>query len=459
VTSFGYNNPTIISGVQITNTSAVEINSGNTAAGLTRLNDFVLQFDVYDIDGFSNLDVYVVLFNTDSDSVESASGVMITAINSGVNDRGLVIRWIAPERGEYLSGLSENYSFPVNSGSDTFLVKSGITPISSGTYNSGVVDFVTTSEFNDLSSVTWAVDHISTSGTSTVVQSGVVNTFDQSGVVSSSGVRNIRYRVTIPFKMSKVAPSSGVWNVGVMVHDKLQQEIAEPKTDEIEKHFSYSPAYYNQWYGEVRIEGTSGISFTNVAAGSGFQKVDQSGVDSGIQVRFTSNGTYFQGIQSTTTWRPNVTIPTRPAFAYLVFNSGLDNAANDPTIKERLDQQGNRFALQARRIRIGSSNDSDPQWVNILPYDPADVASGLVPAVTESFYQQANEDQTPIASPLPSRIGFINSAEGTTEIGVVSIFEFQLRLSSVFQNTTYRGTLNVGISNAGTSTDFFTGQG
>jgi hypothetical protein len=260
----------------------------------------------------------------------------------------------------------------------------------------------------------------------------------------------------------RLADCSTLWQAGSKPLGQprgWQQEIAEPKTDEIEKHFLYSPAYYNQWYGEVRIEGTSGISFTNVAAGSGFQKVDQSGVESGIQVRFTSNGTYFQGIQSTTTWRPNVTIPTRPAFAYLVFNSGLDNADNDSTIKDRLDQEGNRFALQARRIRIGSSNDIGPEWVNILPYNPADLTSGLVPAITESFYQQANEDQTQIGSPLPSRIGFISSAEGTTEIGVVSIFEFQLRLSSVFQNTIYRGILNVGISNAGTSTDFYAGQG
>ena len=459
VTSFGFNNPTIISGVVITDTDGIEIRSGVVGnADLTRLDDFILQFDVYDIDGFSNLDVYVVLFNTDSSSVETESGVMLTAINSGVNDRGLVIRWIAPERGAYLSGLTETFEFPVNSGSDTFLVKSGITPISSGTYNSGVVDFVSTSDFNNLASVTWTVDSYSTSGTSTVLQSGVVNNFD----AGTSGIRNIQYRVTIPFKMSKVAPSSGVWNVGVMVHDKLQQEIPEPKTDEIVKHFGFSPAYYNQWYGEVSIVGNSGISFTNVLAGSGFQSVDQSGVTSGIQVRFTSNGTYNQQIQSDTTWRPAVTNPARPAFAYLVFNSGLDATSGDD--KDRLDQQGNRFALQARRIKLGDEGETlSAEWVEIVPFEPTVDNinnSGLVPNKDDlSLYQEADANQVPIGSPRSSRIGPINFAEGTTEVGVVSIFEFQLRLSSVFQNTTYRGKLTIGVSNVIDGNVFFTTVG
>jgi len=463
VSSFGFNNTTIISGVMITNTAGNEIDSGvGAAADLTRLNDFILQFDVYDIDGFSNLDVYVVFFNTNSSSKETESGVMLTAINSGVNDRGLVVRWIAPERGEYLSGLSvtesETYEFPVNSGADTFLVKSGTTPISSGTYNSGVVDFVSTTDFNNFESVTWTVDNYSTSGTSTVLQSGVVNDFD----AGTSGVRNIQYRVTIPFKLSKVAPSSGVWNVGVMVHDKLQQEIDLPNTGIIEQHFSFSPEYFNQWYGEVSIVGNSGISFTDVPAGGGFQSVDQSGVASGIQVRFTSNGTYNQQIQSDTTWRPAVTNPARPAFAYLIFDSGLD--ATTGADKERLDQEGNRFALQARRIKLGDADeDLSADWINIVPFEPTQsniTNSGLVPDLEDlSLYQEANENQVPIGSPKSSRIGPINFAEGTTEQGVVSIFEFQLRLSSVFQNTTYRGKLTIGVSNVTTSDDFFTTVG
>jgi hypothetical protein len=463
VRTFGFNNETTISGITITDSGTNVILSGLDAptGALTRLDKFFINFVVSDLDGFDHLDVYIVLFNNDLADAETSSGVMATQINNGVTDRSFVVRWLAPERSAYLSGLSlsptnETFRFPINSGvgESNFLVKSGGTSIDSATYNSGIVDFVTPDSFNLNNSVSWEV----TSGvtpTATVTDSGVVNDF----VNNTSGVRNIQYTVRIPFTMSKVAPSSGVWNLGIMVHDRLQQEITTERTDVLEDEYEYAPAYFkNQWYGEVSIVGSSGIRFTDVEAGSGFQIADQSGIDSGIQARFISNGTYSQEMISDTTWRPAVTVPNRPAFAYLVFSSGLEGSTATGVSDTRLDEEGNRFALQARRIKLGMEGDSFTEaetlsstFIDIIPASSAGVTTeNLIPAFDDAIYQLANPDKSPIGQAKNSIIAIISNAPGTDEIGVRSIFEFQLRLSAVFQNTEYSGNLSIGISNSST---------
>ncbi len=457
--SYGFNNEATISGITITNSGGTVISSGaaSETGDLTRTDSFFINFVVSDLDGFDHLDVYVVLFNNDRGVEEDSSGVMASQIDSGVTDRSFVVRWLAPERSVYLSGLSlsptnETFEFPIDSGvgESNFLVKSGASSIDSNTYNSGIVDFVTPENFNANSPSTWRV----TSGetpTATVTDSGVVNNF----AAGTSGIRNIQYTVSIPFTMSKVAPSSGVWNVGIMVHDRLQQEITEERTDVMEDAYEYAPAYFkNQWYGEVLIVGNSDISFIDAPAGSGFQISDQSGLASGIQAQFISNGTYSQEMISDTTWSPAETIPTRPAFAYLVFSSGLDSATGDSDTRLRIE--GNRFAIQARRIQLAmagdtpnSTNTLEATFVDIMPATSAGVTTAnLIPPLNSSIYQLANPDQTPIDSAKPGQIAVISTAPGTDELGVRSIFEFQLRLSSTFQNTTYSGNLSIGVSNA-----------
>jgi hypothetical protein len=246
-----------------------------------------------------------------------------------------------------------------------------------------------------------------------------------------------------------------------MVHDRLQQEITEEKTGLLADTYKYATEFYeNQWYGEVSIVGSSGLRFTDVQAGSGFQKADQSGLTSGIQARFISNGTYAQEVISDTTWRPAITVPNRPAFAYLVFGSGLEGSTATGPSKTRLDEEGNRFALQARRIKLGINGDSfdedateDAAFVDIFPDAPPANTDDLIPVkdIDGGIYQLADATtKVPIDEPKPSEIAIISNAPGTDEIGVRSIFEFQLRLSAVFQNTEYSGNLSIGISNSTT---------
>ena len=443
VTTFGFNNPAIISNVYITDSGgSVLIASGSTTAALTRNDSFFINFTIFDLDGFANLDVYIALFNNDLNEAETSSGVLINEINSGVKDRAFVLRWLAPERSTYLSGLSsETFRFPITAGASSFLVKSGATEISSGTYNSGIFDFVTPSEFNLNQDVTWEV----TSGVApvtTVTDSGTVTTTGQAPTV-----RNIEYTVRVPFKMSKVAPSSGVWNLGIMVHDRLQQEIIGERTNVMVDTYKYAPAFYrNQWYGEVLIVNSNIVTFTNVEAGSGFQTSDQSGEASGIQVRFTSNGTYNQTVTSDTTWIPAVTIPTRPIYAYLVFNSGFA-AANGTEARRLLNEEGNRFSLGARRIKLGDGETNvDALFVEIFPTDvPAEEVNFILPLINSAYRPVSGDGSN---SSKSSNSSDVNHALGTDEFGVVSIFEFQLRLSPVFQNTTYSGNLSIGVSNA-----------
>jgi hypothetical protein len=438
ITSFGYNNPTEISGLSIF--SSGNVGSGNVAT-LSRIGDFNLNFNVYDIDGFRHLDVYVVLYNDGVRNLDS--GVTATYINSGVRDNALVIRWLAPERALYLSGLTEDYEFAIDSNEDNFLVKSGTEALDSF-YSSGLEDFVTPTEFNAQENVSWVVY----SGSSVVTDSGTVSVFNASGVETSSGNRVLRRNVTIPIKMSKVAPTSGVWNYAVYVFDRLQQEITQPKTNIVEPHYLRATTdYTNQWYGEIEVDQNSLVQFPSVQAGSGFSR--SSGV---ITVRFTSNGEYSQLVNTDTTWQPNSIVPGRPLHAYLVPSSGLTSN------ESLLTSQGNRFALQARRVTLAGDGSATTDVDLVL-----DNVAELVPAATSvnsGIYMF-----TRTGDPIQSKIVEISTAPLTTEIGVVSTFDFQIRLSRVFQTihavndteqtTIYTGNIYLGISNSDTPGTFF----
>ncbi len=445
VTSFGFNNPTDVSGIEILDSSGNAINSGLGSNSLTRVEEFRIEFDIFDLDGFQHLDVYVVLFNNNSATAESstASGVLAAAINGGVTDNAIVYRWLSPERSIYLSGLVASgvtYEFDITSGVDNVLVKSGTSTIDENTFNSGITDFVTPAEFNAITGITWET----ASGVtlfSSVLQSGLVTTLSGTEVVDS-GVRNLKYRVSIPFILSKVAPSSGVWNLGVMVHDRLQQEVETARTDEVITYHVYaSEPYKNQFYGEVEILGPSAISFTNVIADTGFQISDQSGVQ-GVEVRFTSNGVYSQSVQTDSTWTPLNRLNLFPEFAYLTANSGVNVTTGAD--KTELDK-GNRFALQARRTELGDDVQTNRSFADVLPgFDTGNASRLVIPANDETAYRQGLG-----VSVVNSLISVMESDNPTSEAGRTARFEFGLRLSTNFQNTTYTGNISIGISNSG----------
>ena len=447
VTTFGFNNPAVISGVQIIddNDSPIDfhdtnVSEGNVNNALTRMREFTIQFDIEDLDGFDHLDFYIALFNTNNTSEDPS--MINTAINSGVSDRSIVFRWFSPERSTFLnSGVT--FVPEITSGQDNFLVKSGTSEISvtSGTSSdhSGLADFISTSTFN-AGSGTWIIDS-GARASSAVIRSGLVNTFSGT-TVTSSGVRNLAYRVTIPFTMSKVAPSDGYWHLGVVVHDRLQREINATRTNELVVSGVYAAgAYANQWYGEVAILTEASIFFPNVQAGGNFVTSVPSGL-TGVKLSFISNGTFLQQVSTGTTWNPAITGDFTTNFAYLIPNSGF-TIAPEPVL---LRTEGNRFALEARRTAFNEEL-SETNFVGIIPVgtNTAVQADWLPASVTDETgaYRLVRENSK------ASRVSTIaDDIAGTSEIGITSRFEFQFRASRVFEGGVYNGTVTIGISNS-----------
>jgi hypothetical protein len=454
ITSFGFNNPTTVT-EQIINRSDNAGANFTTTTSLSRSAEHQLVFDIRDVDGFDHLDVYVVLFKSDT-KVLGDSGLALQYLNSGVSDNAFVIRWLSPERSNYLSGLTlldpaETFLIDITSGQDNFLVKSGTNPLLNN-YNSGLEDFVTPSAFNAQENVSWRVD-LNSGLTSIELESGVVREYNSSNVEVSSGTRVIKRQVTIPLTISKVLPQSGVLNYAVIVYDRLQQETTTSKTGDVNIVYADNgTAYVVEFYGEITINSTPAtVVFTDVVAGSGFF---QQSVGT-IEATFISNNIYVQSFSSDTTWLPNFVTDGLPEFAYLVpasgLLSGIDIGTRDPG--GFLASQGNRFALRAFRetIALGGNGPTSPVDLRLLANDVAGFDQVL--SSSSGVYAQSRSSYTA----EPSQDALIAQADPTNELGVVSTFRFEIKLSPVFQTnhilngvvqtTQYTGTIRLLISN------------
>jgi hypothetical protein len=430
ITSFGFNNPTVVSGLEILVESG---GSYSDTEDLAHTELHQLRFNVEDIDGFEHLDVYAVLYRSDTKTTDS--GLALQYLNSGVSDEALVIRWISPERSIYLSGLAsaENvFNYPINSGVDNFLVKSGSTPLIDS-YNSGMSDFFAPSAFNAQTNVTWAVNSGTDPVDSVELKSGIVTVFNDDNTFNSSGFRTIQRDVTIDIIMSKVAPSSGVWNYAIFLFDRLQQETTTTKTGTVvTQHIDNTIPYETLFYGEISVLAGSTVEFSGVAAGGDF--TNSSGT---VLARFISNGRYKQSFSSDTTWLPNVVTAGLPQFAYLVSASGLLQDNDD---SEFLTTEGNRFALKALRTTIAtaqSQEETTPVDLLLNLTDQEQVPSSGVNALTgdTTIYAQSRDGYSAKSS-LSREIAF---AEATNELGVESNFKFQVKLSPVFQTNHVSG--------------------
>jgi hypothetical protein len=113
-----------------------------------------------------------------------------------------------------------------------------------------------------------------------------------------------------------------------------------------------------------------------------------------------------------------------------------------------LELEGNRFALQAFRVQLGTDGGST-EPVDVFPVN----TNPNVLARTNSSVYVSNRTTTPILSSA----AVIGNAPATNEAGVQSTFRFNIRLSNVFQTqhiagdqfqlTTYTGNLQLIIVN------------
>jgi hypothetical protein len=440
IDSYGYNNPATVSQVRI-----LEDDGLTSVATISRIDNFFIEFQVRDIDGFENLDVYIALYNNDESDKNDDSGLLKTFINSGYSDEALVLRWVAKERATYLVNSGSTTMTGITTGENSILVKSGSNALDFNTANSGLADFVTPAAFTNNSGVgghTWEVIPSGLIASYTVIESGLATTLSGTTVIDS-GVRNLTYNVRIPFRMSKVAPSSGVWNVGVYVQDLLQIEKPTPRTNIVEYEDGYATSgITNLWYGELSIQSQNSIVFDDVEAGSGFHPSTDT-----ASVLFISNGVYTQQFQTDTTWTPDERIPTRPIYAYLISDSGMVEAQfEDPDY--RLGAEGNRFALQVKRVSLDGDTGQAGEWVSILlPTHSYQVLDGesnenFVPDITQSGANtNANNQfiyrQNDSSGVVQSAIAAVDSADKTSEVWRESLsLSFQLRNSQVFQEAT-----------------------
>jgi hypothetical protein len=236
--------------------------------------------------------------------------------------------------------------------------------------------------------------------------------------------------------MSKVAPTSGVWNLGIVVHDRLQNEINETRTNiQVVSTETADAAYANQWYGEVAIINGSSINFTDAPAGSGFLLSSPAG-SSGVWLRFISNGLFQQQVQTGTTWDPVETGDFTPEFAYLIPNSGITDEDGYVILRT----EGNRFALTARRTTLNESSN-ETSFVEILP--DGITSNLLVPPKNDNTAYNLTRGEA-----KPSLISAMaDGLAATDEFGITSRFEFGIRVSRVFETGVYNGTISIGISN------------
>lgn len=399
----GSNSPTQISNMRLTELSGVEIASGLSNESLTRLQQFLIEFEITDLDGLDHVDVFVALYNTNSSVKETTSSGLIDAINSGVTTQSLVLRWLAPDRSTFLETL--NSGLFTSGATEVFVRIDGSIDIEPSPPASSV-GTVSPTNFNALTDFSWVIP-TNIPVTATELQSGV------------------SYRVTIPFQMSKVAPSSGVWNLGIQVFDRLQQEIDGPRSEQlfVSTHLSNND-YGNSWYGEVSVVGSGAVTFPVVPT-STFQLATQSGT-SAVEVRFLANGPFQQEFLTDSTWAT-----VSGVLAYLIADSGL---SEDDNI---IQTEGNRFALQVRRNELSGVIDVT-DFVDLLPK-----SSGLVPLTTDEAYFQEGD-----ANPKESQKGMVAAImSATPEAGITARFEFQIRRSEKFLNGTYNGNISVNISN------------
>jgi hypothetical protein len=357
-----------------------------------------------------------------------------------------------------LSGLTptEEFIFPISSGDDNFLVKSG-SNILVDSYNSGIADFKTIADFNAIpdTASTWNID--ATPG-STEIESGVVNVYSGTSIISS-GVRVIKREVTIPITISKVLPQSGVLNYAIILFDRLQQETSTTKTGVVSvQHVDNGISYQVQFFGEIQIAEPRSVVFSGVAAGSGFKQSE--GL---ITATFISNAVYKQSFSADTTWLPDVVTTGLPQFAFLIPNSGfigvngLSNVCTNDT-GDHLRNEGNRFALNAFRQSIVETRGDDTTptaAVDLLLFQDAN--ENIANVISSSSGDVYATTRTGSYAPISSANRLISQANPTSEPGIVSTFRFEIRLSPVFQTnyvengvvktTVFTGSIRLLISN------------
>ena len=399
-TSAGFNNPTVVTDLVISQTTGDAIKE----TSLVPQSDYFINATIQDFDGFTHLDIYFVVFYSETEELTSAE--VNETIDQGVSAESFVIRYFTPERSTYLmTAPSVLTDMTIITAVDNYMVKDGSTPVDlSGV--SDHQDYTSLSLFNAKPEHTWSL----ISGDSTITGTELV------GAVPTAYKRD----VSIAFTTSKVAPqSTGDWHVAVVTYDRYQMEIPEPNSQELSIGSQVDHGYNMAFYGEIQLEPGQQIEFDRVLRGLDTW-TDSS---TGVMVRYIANGTF-----------------TRTATADVRWDATLLDAVSDDPWAElhdplSVDETKQHFYLQVLR-------DAGVNYTNLEIKDDAAFATSSTPIAIlpalETDYTIA--DLQSMTSSVESNVG------RTSELGQLTPFLFQIKLSPAFQNATYAGNMTIGIT-------------
>jgi hypothetical protein len=399
-TSTGFNNPTIITDMVLSQTAGDAIKEQS----LTPQSTFYLNATIQDFDGFTHQDIYFVVFH--SDAAEITSAIVNEKINQGVTADSFVVRYFSPERSTYLSTAPIVLTgMTITTAVDNFMVKVGSTPLESEGI-SDHPDYISMVLFNAMTDHTWSL----VSGDATITQTELV------GAVQVAYERDL----TIAFTPSKVAPqATGEWHVAVVVYDRFQMESPEPNANEMDVFSALDSGYNMAFYGEIQLEAGQSIQFDNVIRG------EDTWTDSstGVLVRYIANGEF-----------------TRTATADVRWDAAFLNSITAAPWAElhdplSIDETKQIFYLQV--LRDAASRYDIIEIQEDLAFATATEPIAIIPLMDTDYSIAFMQSMTSIVESNVAR---------TSEVGQLTPFLFQIKLSSAFQNATYTGNMTIGIT-------------
>lgn len=400
-TSAGFNNPTVITDLVVSKTTGDAIKD----ISLVPQSTYYMNATIQDYDGFTHLDIYFVVFF--SDAAEITSSLVKEKIDQGVTEESFVVRYFTPERSTYLmTAPSVLTDMTIITAVDNYMVKDGSTAVDlSGV--SDHQDYTSLLLFNAKSEHTWSL----ISGSATVTATELVN------AVEMPHERD----VSIEFITSKVAPqSTGKWHVAVVTYDRYQMEIPEPNSQELYVYSLFDSGYSMAFYGEIQLDSGQQIQFNRVLRG-----LDTwSDSSTGVMVRYVANGAFTRTATADVRWDAT----SQDAFSEEPWAELHDPISVDLTrqyfyLQVLRDQGANYADLLEIRNDAAFATPSTP--IAILPALGTDYATNNVQSMTSNVE---------------------SNVVRTSELGQLTPFLFQIKLSPTFQNATYNGNMTIGIT-------------
>ena len=399
-TSTGFNNPTIITDMVLSQTTGDAIKE----LSLVPQSTMYLNATILDFDGFTYLDIYFVVFH--SDEAEITPELINQKINQGVTPDSFVVRYFSPERSTYLSTAPIVLTdMTITTAVDNFMVKVGSTPVETSEI-SDHSDYTSMVLFNAMTDHTWSIG----SGDAIVTETELVD------AVPVAYERDI----SIAFNPSKVAPqATGKWHVAVVVYDRLQMESPEPNSNELDVFSEIDSGYNMAFYGEINLEAGQKIEFDSVVRGQD----TWTDSNTGVMVRYIANGEFSRTATADVRWdATGAHSITETPWAEL----------HDPL---SVDETKQFFYLQV--FRDAASNYDIVEIQENAAFLTSTEPIAIIPMISTDYTIDFLQSMT---SNVESNVA------RTSEMGQLTPFLFQIKLSPEFQNATYSGNMTIGIT-------------